>query len=176
MNQALNELLSSFRDAAKTEREKGAYFERLATAFLQNDPLQTTQYEGVWTYSDWAQQQGIDRRDTGIDLVAKLKDAEGYCAIQCKFYEADKKIAKSEIDSFFTASGKAPFKRRLIIDTTDAEWSEHAENALKNQHIETLRSNRGKTVGDHAKEQRSLTRSARRGTAGASAIPSLSPR
>ncbi|MFC4173599.1 DEAD/DEAH box helicase [Microvirga sp. GCM10011540] len=139
MTKALNDLLSSFRNAAKTEREKGTYFERLAIAFLKNDPVQAVQYEEVWSFSDWAQQQGIDRRDTGIDLVAKLKDAEGYCAIQCKFYEADKKIARSEIDSFFAASGKAPFTRRLIIDTTDAEWSEHAENALKDQHIETLR-------------------------------------
>lgn len=139
MNKALSDLLSAFRNAAKTEREKGTYFERLAIAFLKNDPVQAAQYEKVWTYSDWAQLQGNDRRDTGIDLVARLKDADGYCAIQCKFYEADKKIAKSEIDSFFAASGKAPFTRRLIIDTTSAEWSEHAENALKDQHIETLR-------------------------------------
>lgn len=139
MNKALSDLLSAYRNAAKTEREKGTYFERLAIAFLKNDPVQAPQYEEVWTYSDWAQLQGIDRRDTGIDLVAKLKDSGGYCAIQCKFYEADKKIAKSEIDSFLAASGKAPFIRRLIIDTTTAEWGEHAENALKDQHIETMR-------------------------------------
>jgi predicted helicase len=124
MNKALSDLLSTFRNAAKTEREKGTYFERLAIAFLKNDPVQAPQYEEVWTYSDWAQLQGIDRRDTGIDLVAKMKDAEGYCAVQCKFYEADKKIAKGEIDSFLAASGKGPFTRRLIIDTTIAEWSE----------------------------------------------------
>lgn len=136
---ALRDLLELYRTTAKSEREKGTYFERLAIAFLKNDPVQVAQYEGVWTYADWAAARGIDQRDTGIDLVAKLKEGEGYCAIQCKFYDADKRISKSEIDSFFTASGKAPFMRRVIIDTTDAEWSEHAENALRDQHIESLR-------------------------------------
>lgn len=136
---AFHDLLALYRSGAKTEREKGNYFERLAIAFLKNDPVQASQYDDVWTYAEWAGMRGIDRRDTGIDLVAKLKDADGYCAIQCKFYDADKRISKDEINSFFAASGKAPFLRRLIIDTTEADWSEHAENALKDQYIESLR-------------------------------------
>ena len=35
----LNQLLGSYREAARTERDKGTYFERLAVAFLSNDPL-----------------------------------------------------------------------------------------------------------------------------------------
>jgi hypothetical protein len=31
---ALRNLLSSYRDAARTERDRGTYFERLAVAFL----------------------------------------------------------------------------------------------------------------------------------------------
>ncbi|WP_224701588.1 DEAD/DEAH box helicase [Devosia aquimaris] len=139
MDQALAAILDHYRQSAKTEREKGTYFERLCVAYLKNDPLQTAQYDEVWPFSDWAQARGIDRRDTGIDLVARMRDSGGYCAIQCKFYDEDKRISKSEIDSFFTASGKAPFARRLIIDTTDAEWSEHAEAALRDQQIETMR-------------------------------------
>ncbi|MEZ5918610.1 MAG: type ISP restriction/modification enzyme [Alphaproteobacteria bacterium] len=135
MSQELQNLLKKYREASKTEREKGEYFELLSQDFLKNDPVLAQQYSEVWTYSKWAELQGIDKRDTGIDLVAKLADEEGYCAIQCKFYDENHRITKKDIDSFFTASGKAPFTRRLIIDTTSAEWSEHAEDALDGQTI-----------------------------------------
>ncbi len=131
-------LLKSFRDAAKTEREKGNYFERIAVEFIKNDPGMAQEYEDAWLYSDWAKAQGIDGRDTGIDAVARMHDG-GWCAIQCKFYREGHRIQKADIDSFFTASGKHPFTRRLIIDTTDAPWSEHAEAALVGQQIETTR-------------------------------------
>ena len=139
MNSALNALLESYREASKTEREKGTYFEQLALVFLKNDPIQAQQYEDVWTYGDWCATLGTDRRDTGIDLVGKLRDDEGYCAIQCKFYRPEHRMQKSDIDSFFTASGKAPFTRRLIIDTTTRDWSVHAEDALRGQNIDTHR-------------------------------------
>lgn len=139
MSQDLQILLKKYREASKTEREKGDYFELLIKDFLKNDPVYTQQYTEVWTFSEWAKAQGIDARDTGIDLVAKLADEEGYCAIQCKFYDENHRIAKKDIDSFFTASGKAPFTRRLIVDTTRAEWSEHAEDALDGQSIQTNR-------------------------------------
>ncbi len=63
----------------------------------------------------------------------------GFCAIQCKFYKLGYALQKSDIDSFFTASGKDPFARRLIIDTTDAPWSRNADEALDGQQIETSR-------------------------------------
>ncbi|RYG84103.1 MAG: damage-inducible protein, partial [Alphaproteobacteria bacterium] len=132
-------LLKSFRDAAKSEREKGNYFERIAVDFIKNDPGMAQEYEDAWLFSDWAKANGVDGRDTGIDAVAKLRDEGGYCAIQCKFYREGHRIAKADIDSFFTASGKNPFVRRLIIDTTDAPWSGHAEEALDGQQIPTTR-------------------------------------
>ncbi|WP_374452785.1 DEAD/DEAH box helicase [Phenylobacterium sp.] len=132
-------LLKSFRDTARSEREKGNYFERLAVAFIKNDPGMAQEYEDAWLYSDWAKRTGRDGRDTGIDVVAKLRGEDGCCAIQCKFYREGHRIQKADIDSFFTASGKHPFTRRLIIDTTDAPWSGHAEDALDGQQIETTR-------------------------------------
>ncbi len=132
-------LLKSFRDAAKSEREKGNYFERIAVDFIKNDPGMAQEYEDAWLFSEWAKANGVDGRDTGIDAVAKLRDEGGYCAIQCKFYREGHRIAKADIDSFFTASGKNPFVRRLIIDTTDAPWSGNAEEALDGQQIPTTR-------------------------------------
>lgn len=136
---SLQDLLKSYRDAARTEREKGTYFERLAVAFLSHDPVQVEQYESVKPYKEWAVSQGWDGRDTGIDLVAKLRDEEGFAAIQCKFYDPSYRIRKEDIDSFISASGKKPFRRRVIIDTTERQWSENAETMIRGQDIPTIR-------------------------------------
>jgi predicted helicase len=139
MSNALRKLLEEYRTGAKTEREKGTYFEELAKVFFENDPQYVQRFEKVWTYADWARERGISGQDTGIDLVAQIRDDGGFCAIQCKFYREGHRIQKGDIDSFFTASGKRPFTERLIIDTTNADWSEHAEGALRDQSIETQR-------------------------------------
>lgn len=139
MSSALQELFNLYRTGSKTEREKGTYFEELAKVFFENDPQYVQRFEAIWTFADWAKENDKDGRDAGIDLVAKLRDEDGYCAIQCKFYKEGHRIQKSDIDSFFTASGKRPFTERLIIDTTNAEWSELAEDALRNQSNETKR-------------------------------------
>jgi predicted helicase len=128
----LNNLLDSFRNAAVTEREKGTYFEELICTYLRNEAIYRDLYSDVWTYADWAIQQGLDKRDTGIDLVAKTNGTGEYHAIQCKFYAEDYRVQKSDIDSFFTASGKKHFTYRIIVSTTN-HWSEHAEDALCNQ-------------------------------------------
>ena len=135
----LQALLESYRDAARTERDKGTYFERLCVAYLTHDPIQIEQYEDVKPYAAWALEYGWDGRDTGIDLVAKLRGRDGFAAIQCKFYDATYRIRKEDIDSFISASGKDPFKRRVIIDTTERTWSENAETMIRGQTIRTIR-------------------------------------
>ncbi|MBI3479259.1 MAG: DEAD/DEAH box helicase [Nitrosomonadales bacterium] len=129
---ALKKLLDSYRQAATTEREKGTYFEELILCYLRNEATYSELYSDVWTYGEWAKQQGLDGRDTGIDLVAKTSGTGEYHAIQCKLYAEDYRLQKGDIDSFFTASGKKPFTHRIILATTD-KWSEHAEDALQNQ-------------------------------------------
>lgn len=128
----LNNLLDGFRNAAATEREKGTYFEELICTYLRNEAIYRDLYSDVWTYADWAGDQGLDKRDAGIDLVAKTSGTGEFHAIQCKFYAEDYRVQKSDIDSFFTASGKKHFTHRIIVSTTN-HWSEHAEDALYNQ-------------------------------------------
>ncbi|MDN4573381.1 damage-inducible protein [Pandoraea cepalis] len=129
---ALEKLLDTFRHTAVTEREKGMYFEELIVTYLRNEATYRDLYSDVWTYAEWANLQGLDMRDTGIDLVAKTRGTDEIHAIQCKLYAPEYKVQKSDIDSFFTASGKKPFTRRIIVATTN-HWSEHAEDALLNQ-------------------------------------------
>ncbi len=136
---ALDQLLQSYRNAAVTEREKGTYFERLVVAFLRNDPVQAAQYSEVWTFGDWANAHGIDARDTGIDLVAKLANEDGYAAIQCKFYKASYRIQKGDVDGFLSASSTQHFVRRVFIDTTEQDWSEHADATIATQSVPVVR-------------------------------------
>lgn len=117
--------------AAASEREKGTYFEELMLAYLRNEASYRDLYAKVWTYADWAGEQGLDKRDAGIDLVAQTQTGEVH-AIQCKLYASDYRLQKSDIDSFFTASGKKPFAHRIIVSTC-LHWSEHAEDALRDQ-------------------------------------------
>ena len=43
------------------------------------------QYDQVCRWIDWPGRDG--KADTGIDLVARIRDSGEYTAIQCKFYE-----------------------------------------------------------------------------------------
>lgn len=129
---ALYTLLDTYRAASASEREKGTYFEELICAYLRNEATYRDLYDKVWMYGDWAKEQGLDGRDTGIDLVARAQGTGEYHAIQCKLYAEGYKVQKKDIDSFFTASGKAPFSHRIIVTTTN-NWSEHAEDALQGQ-------------------------------------------
>jgi len=137
---SLRDLLERYRDESRSEREKGTYFERLTRVWLEIAPTQADQFLRVQTFAEWAAERREDRRDAGIDLCAQLADdPDSWCAIQCKFYAHGHRIQRADIDSFFTASGKRPFARRIIIDTTDVPWSDHAEAALQDQIVPTSR-------------------------------------
>ncbi|EJF98522.1 hypothetical protein MEI_00484 [Bartonella vinsonii subsp. arupensis Pm136co] len=132
---SLRSLLQSYRQQAKSPRELGTLFENLVMAYLTQDPLQCQEYEQVQTYCDWAKERGEDGRDIGIDLVAKIRDEGGYAAIQCKCYDASHCIKKEDIDSFIAASGKKIFTRRLLIDSTESDWSDNASHTCEGQEV-----------------------------------------
>jgi len=136
MNTTIQSLFEEFRQAAKSKRDLGDKFERLVANYLVTDPLYEDKYSDVWLWMEWPGRG--TQPDTGIDLVAKERYTDDYCAIQCKFYDPSYTLQKSDIDSFFTTSGKPPFTSRIIISTTD-KWSVHAEEALNNQHIPVTR-------------------------------------
>lgn len=127
----IHHILDELAEAATDHRDKGGKFERLIRAYLATDPLYVSRFSDVWMWNDWPGRNG--KADTGIDLVAQERDTGALVAIQCKFYAPTYNLQKADIDSFFTASGKAPFASRLIVSTTD-KWSKHAEEALNDQH------------------------------------------
>ena len=127
----LRNILNEFRANAQSKVEKGTYFEHLARYYIEHDPAMCAQYENPQSYKKWAKAQGKDARDRGIDIVAKIRDEEGWCAIQCKFFED--RVSKGDLDSFFAASGQKEFRRRIIIDTSEQEWGANALALLENQ-------------------------------------------
>ncbi|MBP1054546.1 DEAD/DEAH box helicase [Rhodococcus qingshengii] len=132
---SVHEVIEAFREAPSNS-ERGSKFEQLMVRYFELDPLLSQQYDQVWRWIDWPGRKG--KPDTGIDLVARERDTGEFTAIQCKFYEPTHTLAKGDIDSFFTASGKTPFSNRVIISTTD-RWGKNAEDALEGQSIPVQR-------------------------------------
>lgn len=128
----LQQLLDSFRTAAKTPREQGTYFEELTRTYFRHEPVYQDRYSDVWLLSDVPAEVGLDKNDMGVDLVAKTRDTNEYHAIQCKFVEPHRSVSKKEIDSFLSASSQKPFTQRFIVSTTD-QWSSNASAVLFDQ-------------------------------------------
>jgi len=140
----IHTILKELRDNATSQRDLGDKLERLIKKYLLTDPQYADKLSNVWLWMEW---EGRGNKiDTGIDLVAKERGTGEYWAIQCKFYEPTHTLQKSDIDSFFTASGQRfstsdgeyYFSQRLIVSTTD-KWSSKAENALSDQQIPVSR-------------------------------------
>ena len=120
-------------------RSMGSAFEQLCRAYLTHDPTRAQYLEDVQPFGEWAKARGIAQSDTGIDLVAKLRNEPGYAAIQCKFRKTQGTIARAEIDSFLAASGRPEFRRRILIDTTGRRWSSVLKDTLRHQQIPVQR-------------------------------------
>ncbi len=136
MSVTIHEVLGELRASALDQRDKGDKFERLVQSFLRTDPEWTAKFEDVWTWTDWPLRG--NRPDTGIDLVAKVRESDTYAAIQCKFYGAGGTVAKGDIDSFLSASSKAEFSARYIFDTAKG-WSKNADDTLEGQLVPVQR-------------------------------------
>ena len=121
---SLKKTLSIIRKRAKNDVELGFAFENLSKVFFENDATQTQQYSQIWHFSDWAKdREEYSNVDIGIDLVAKLREENGYCAIQCKFYDPNHSISKSilmilltlEKSNRFSSKGKTVVKSSAML-------------------------------------------------------------
>lgn len=135
------ELLARYRNESLSESEKGSKFERLMRVYLLALPKFQGMFDKVWLWHDFPYRKDFGSgHDIGIDLVCLTVSGE-YWAVQCKCYVADAYIAKKDVDTFLSTSGKRfsdgqleakHFSRRIWISTTD-NWSGNAETSLQNQ-------------------------------------------
>lgn len=140
MKSSLQQALKIIRDKASNDKELGDAFEKLSKVFLENDATQTQEYSEVWTYTDWAKdRKGYSDHDIGIDLVAELRDGSGYCAVQCKCYQPEHPISKTDLDSFISASSTSDFTRLLLIDTSTKNIGKNAQSVFDNLDKDYLR-------------------------------------
>ena len=81
VNLGFQSVLNYIRDNARSERQKGDYFERLMQKYFTEDPDYKEQFSEVYLWKQWAElQTEFDGTDIGIDLVAQKHDG-GFCAI-----------------------------------------------------------------------------------------------
>ena len=136
MSSTIYSVLDELRAQSTSESDKGSKFERLIAEYMRTDPLYAEQFSNVYLWQDWPGRGG--KHDTGIDIVAVDRLTGGNIAVQCKFYDPHHSIAKPDIDSFLSASGKDGFTQRIIISTTD-KWNLHAEDSLQGQQVPVRR-------------------------------------
>ena len=136
------DILQKYRTEASSKSDLGTKFERLIVRFLKTDPYYAQKLESVCLWIDFFAKDQLGGQDSGIDLVAKTYGGE-YWAIQCKFYDEDTQVSKSDVNTFLATSGRTfrdeygdekTFSFRLIIATTDS-WSSKAIDALRGQAI-----------------------------------------
>jgi superfamily II DNA or RNA helicase len=107
---------------------KGKSFEKISKWWLTNDELWSSLVKQVWLWDEWPNR---NTRDLGIDLVAEGFDGTLW-AIQCKAYDPDSNLKKSDIDSFLSASNQKQFSNRLLITTTKS-IGDNARNTISDQ-------------------------------------------
>ncbi|MDR2170016.1 MAG: DEAD/DEAH box helicase family protein [Planctomycetaceae bacterium] len=124
----IDSIISRIIDVKLSDRDKGSRFEEVVQIYLSEEPEYKVQYKNVFLWDQW------DRRtaaDTGIDLVAEMRDGSGFVAVQCKCFDSAHKIQKSDIDSFLAVSSKRDFVRRILVITS--ELGKNAADAIRNQ-------------------------------------------
>ena len=123
------EVLARIREESRDEVEKGRWFEQLFERIALQDPA--FEIDGIWRWTEWPGREeltGLDGRDIGVDLVARRTDGR-WVAIQCKCYDEDRILPKSEIDKFLGGSQHGIFSLRWIVAT--CRWGPNAERAIE---------------------------------------------
>lgn len=126
----LDRLLAEFRELSDSQRAKGNYLEELVRHYLQLEPVWADQFENVWLWKDWPGRKGA--KDTGADLIAETHDGR-VVAVQVKFYDGSKKIAKGDLDSFLEFVGRQGIDEGIFIETSGREWTVEAQELIKNR-------------------------------------------
>lgn len=136
-NNGFEQMILDLRKRSINKSDQGSKFELLMQKYFLTSSLYSEIYEKVWLWNEFPY---ASTHDIGIDLVAKLRGKDEFCAIQCKFYNEANSVSKDDVDTFLSASGKAfyvdgvmhRFSERIIVSTTD-KWSSNAETTIIGQ-------------------------------------------
>ena len=94
----------------------GKAFEKFCKHFLETSPEYAHQFEKVWLWDEWPNKWSHDK---GIDLIAKYKDRDTYCAIQAKCYAAHNTVPYNEVTNFLADSSRTEIEDRILMMSTN---------------------------------------------------------
>ena len=121
-------VINRIDEVSDNTTEKGALFEKVVEAFIEQDKARRERFSHVWRWYDWPGRN--NRPDIGIDLVAQERGSGNLVAIQCKFRKPGITVYLDDIATFLTALGHTEFSEGVIVSTTE-NWGPNVENALK---------------------------------------------
>ena len=120
-------LLAKISSVAGSSSDQGWRFEKLTLQFLKNDPGFRDQSSEVWLWNDFTERG--KETDTGIDIVAKNRNTDGYTTIQCKFYDEESAIDQNNIASY-VVNGKSAIEWMYgSLSSYDAQGQRHCERS-----------------------------------------------
>jgi predicted helicase len=111
-----NELVNQIDENIEQQRDRGTAFEKLAVAYLENEPAFKNKYSDVWMLNEVPEEYHISKQDTGVDIVARDRATGKLTAVQAKYYRS--KINKKNIDSFLAEVGKDYYSDGIIVTST----------------------------------------------------------
>lgn len=123
-----NELVNQIDDQLTNQRDRGTAFEKLAVAYLKNEPAFKNKYSNVWMLNEIPDEFQISKQDTGVDIVAQDRVTGKLTAVQAKYYKG--KVGKDTINSFIAETGKEYYTDGMIISSTD-DWNKNAKKATE---------------------------------------------
>jgi len=136
-----HDVVTRIRKQVANKRRMGTTFEKLCKFYLEKNA--GLNLKKVWLWNDWPEK---DASDEGIDIIAENSDGELY-AVQCKLYDEDHTISKSDVDSFFEKStGKHRLRNGNIVKFKHLMIM-HAGNKISTRLNSALRRHGCKIVG-----------------------------
>ena len=138
--------------AGGSNKKKGTLFEELCKHFLENDDEFNNCYRRVWLWNEWPENGNYP--DTGIDIVAEMREQLGRCmrikcdceycleihprhdtcyvAIQCKYRNGQNtSLRRNDISGFLSEMLLTDFCSGLLISTSREGLQPVAERIIR---------------------------------------------
>ena len=113
----------------------GKAFERFCKHFLETSPEYKDQFEKVWLWDDWPQRWSHDK---GVDLIAKYKGRDKYCAIQSKCYAAHNTVPYDEVTNFLADSNRVEIEDRILMMSTNKLNEKTSKEVIEGQEKQVI--------------------------------------
>ena len=113
----------------------GKAFELFCKHFLETAPEYKDQFEKVWLWDQWPHKWSHDK---GIDLIAKHKGRDTYCAIQAKCYAAHNTVPYDEVTNFLADSNRSEIEDRILMMSTNRLNEKTSKEVIQGQEKQVI--------------------------------------